>query len=219
MAATRYGGSRDTDQAMPGDDTANRDGLTARTRDLGAVDCDDLIAVVQRLDEAAWTQKTYRQESFNVHRGTQSIVLCFIDLGQWPRLALAREAGWDRLEESAGPVMDAIIGSSYEPGGVVIRAMAVRLPAGGRITPHVDEHESLRISHRIHLPLLTNPRVRFFIDGVPHRFEPGKAVEVNNQLSHAVMNDGTTDRVNFIFDYLPPAQLAAPSLAKSRLDH
>ena len=186
-----------------------------RTRDLGPVSCVALLDAVHDLDEAAWTAKEYRQKSFNVHRSTQSIVLCFIDLDQWPNLAIARDVGWKPLGDSAEAVMETIISRSYPPGGVVIRAMAVRLPAGARITPHVDEHESLRLSHRIHLPLVTNPRVRFFIDGVPHRFETGRAVEVNNQLSHSVMNDGPSDRIHFIFDYLPPDRLAGPALAKS----
>lgn len=193
----------------------HRASLTGRTRDLGPVDCDGLLAAVEGLDEASWARNAYRQESFNVHRSTHSIVLCFLDIDRWPHLAINRDAGWGTLGSSAQPVMDGIIASHYEPGGVVIRAMAVRLPPGGRITPHVDEHESLRVSHRIHLPLITNPRVRFFIDGVPHRFEAGRAVEVNNQLSHSVMNDGTSGRVHFIFDYLPAAEVATRSVAES----
>ena len=204
--------------AMSRDDASHRTTPASRTRELGSFDCRGLIDAVQRLDETAWTEKTYRQASFNVHRSTESIVLCFLDLDQWPSLAIARDVGWDRLGDAAEPVMEAIIGRGYEAGGAVIRAMAVRLKPGARITPHVDEHESLKISHRIHLPLITNPRVRFFIDGVPHRFQPGRAVEVNNQLSHSVMNDGKTSRVHFIFDYLPPAQLAAPSVARSSAD-
>ena len=199
--------------SMSGDDASQRTTLTSRIRELGSFDCGGLIDAVQKLDEAAWTEKTYRQESFNVHRSTESIVLCFLDLERWPDLVITRDVGWDRFGDTAEPVMDAIIGRRYEPGGSVIRAMVVRLGPGARITPHVDEHDSLKISHRIHVPLITNPRVRFFIDGVPHRFEPGRAVEVNNQLSHSVMNDGKTSRVHFIFDYLPPAQLAARSAA------
>ncbi|MDE0192176.1 MAG: aspartyl/asparaginyl beta-hydroxylase domain-containing protein [Gammaproteobacteria bacterium] len=186
-----------------------------RTRDLGPVACAALLDAVHGLDEAAWTAKEYRQKSFNVHRSTQSIVLCFIDLDEWPNVAIARDVGWESLGNSAEPVMETIISRSYPPGGVVIRAMAVRLPAGARITPHVDEHESLRLSHRIHLPLVTNPRVRFSIDGVPHRFEPGRAVEVNNQLSHSVMNNGLIDRIHFIFDYLPPDALTGRALDRS----
>ena len=194
-------------------------GASDRTRDLGRVPCAALLDAVRGLDEAAWWEKLYRQESFNVHRSTQSIVLCFIDLDQWPNLAVARDVGWERLGDTAEGVMDSVIERCYPVGGVVIRSMAVRLPAGARITPHVDEHESLRLSHRIHLPLVTNPRVRFFIDGVPHRFEAGRAVEVNNQLSHSVMNDGASDRIHFIFDYLPPDRLAGPALAKSAALH
>ena len=190
-------------------------GTSDRTRDLGPVPCEVLREAVRDLEEAAWWEREYRQEAFNVHRSTQSIVLCFIDLDQWPNLAVARDVGWERLGEQAQGVMDSVIGRCYPPGGMVIRSMAVRLPAGARITPHVDEHESLRLSHRIHLPLVTNPRVRFFIDGVPHRFEPGRAVEVNNQLSHSVMNDGASDRIHFIFDYLPPDRLDGSTLAKS----
>ena len=197
---------------MSGDDASHR------TRNLGPVDCRWLIDAVQQLDEAAWTEKTYRQASFNVHRNTESIVLSFLDLDRWPNLVIECDVGWDRLGETAGPVIETIIDNHYEPGGSVIRAMAVRLRPGARITPHVDEHESFKISHRIHVPLITNPRVRFFIDGVPHRFEAGRAVEINNQLSHSVMNDGKTSRVHFIFDYLPPAQLATPLVARSTGD-
>jgi hypothetical protein len=45
------------------------------------------------------------------------------------------------------------------------------------------------------------------IDGRPHRFEVGKAYEINNQMNHSVANKGTDDRITFIFDYVPPEQL------------
>jgi hypothetical protein len=31
----------------------------------------------------------------------------------------------------------------------------------------------------------------------------GKAYEINNQRNHSVMNNGSEDRITFIFDYLP----------------
>ena len=46
--------------------------------------------------------------------------------------------------------------------------------------------------------------VRFMIDGRPYQLEVGQAYEINNQKIHSVMNKGDTDRINFIFDYLPP---------------
>jgi aspartyl/asparaginyl beta-hydroxylase (cupin superfamily) len=138
-----------------------------------------------------------------VHRQTRSIVLIFCDSG-WPELTVKKEAGWDRLADTAVRVMEDLIRRCYRPGGTIIRAMAAKLPAGGRITPHFDAHKTFRASHRIHVPLTTNPRVRFMIDGRPYQLQAGQAYELNNQLTHSVMNSGRTDRITFIFDYLPP---------------
>jgi quercetin dioxygenase-like cupin family protein len=57
------------------------------------------------------------------------------------------------------------------------------------------------------VPIVTNPRVRFMIDGKPFNLEVGEAYEINNQQLHSVMNKGATDRINFIFDYVPPGSL------------
>ena len=73
-----------------------------------------------------------------------------------------------------------------------------------KITPHVDRHVSFHRGHRIHVPITTNPRVRFMIDGQPYQLQVGQAYELNNQLMHSVMNKGDEDRITFIFDYVPP---------------
>ena len=39
--------------------------------------------------------------------------------------------------------------------------------------------------------------------------EVGRAYEINNQKTHSVMNKSEEDRINFIFDYVPPEQVAA----------
>ena len=49
------------------------------------------------------------------------------------------------------------------------------------------------------------------IDGRPFQLEVGQAYEINNQKTHSVMNKGDTDRINFIFDYVPPAAQARPA--------
>jgi aspartyl/asparaginyl beta-hydroxylase (cupin superfamily) len=131
----------------------------------------------------------------------------FVNLDDWPDLEVFKEPGWDRLADVAMPVMHDIIDRFYPKGGAIIRAMAAKLLAGGRITPHTDSHPSFHIGHRIHVPITTNNRVRFMIDGRPHRLELGKAYEINNQLNHGVMNKGKEDRITFIFDYVPPDEL------------
>jgi quercetin dioxygenase-like cupin family protein len=173
-------------------------------RELGPVDAGPLIESILAQDDDAWHANQHRQRAYDVHHQTESLVMIFCD--GWPELKVSREAAWDSLKDTAVPLMRRIIRDHYPEGGSVIRAMAARLKAGGIIAPHWDSHESFIHSHRIHIPVTTNPGVRFTIDGRPHRLEVGRAYEINNQKHHSVINAGSEDRITFIFDYLPPKE-------------
>ena len=81
----------------------------------------------------------------------------------------------------------------------------------------VQQHASFRCGHRIHVPITTNRRVWFTIDGRPYQLEVGQAYEVNNQKQHSVANRGAEERITFIFDYIPPGPLKyPPGQAKQR---
>jgi hypothetical protein len=180
-------------------------------RPLGDLDADALREAVLSLDESAWLANEMRQTEYEVHRQTRSVVLVFCD-GPLNDLVVTKSEGWDLLAEAAVPVMHDLIGRHYPPGGTVIRAMAANLLAGGRINPHFDSHPTFRRSHRIHVPITTNDRVRFMIDGRPYRMEVGQAYEINNQKTHSVMNSGKEDRITFIFDYMPAEYVESTSL-------
>jgi aspartyl/asparaginyl beta-hydroxylase len=178
-------------------------------RNFGKVDMQALAEAVLSQDQVAWDENQQRQRDYEVHEQTRSIVLLFANVDQWPAVEVSKQPGWDRLASAAVPVMHSIIRDWYPPGGTIIRAMAAKLLAGGRILPHRDSHPSFAVGHRIHVPIITNPRVRFMIDGRPFNLEVGQAYEINNQKTHSVMNKGATDRINFIFDYVPPGAKAA----------
>ena len=182
-------------------------------RELGPVDATALRDAVLAQEDIAWKEDKYRQEEFEVHHATESIVVLFVDLEQWPDIVVSKEPGWDRIADVALPLMNHIISNFYPPGGTVIRAMAAKLLAGGIINPHTDRHPSFHVGHRIHVPITTNPRVRFMIGGQPYQFKVGEAYEINNQMMHSVMNKGDEDRITFIFDYVPPDQIAQLSAA------
>lgn len=183
-------------------------------RELGAVDIDALRDAILEQEEIAWHEDKYRQEEFEVHHATQSMVIFFVDLDRWPEVIVSKEPGFPRLAEVALPLMNKIIQKHYAPGGTVIRAMAAKLLAGNVINPHFDKHPSFHIGHRIHVPITTNPRVRFMIDGRPYKFKIGEAYEINNQKTHSVMNKGSEDRITFIFDYVPADQISKNGAAK-----
>ena len=176
-------------------------------RELGPVDSEALRDVILSLDDETWRENLTRQEEFEVHRSTESVVMYFVDLDQWPDVEVTKEPGFKYLSELALPLMNDIISRCYQPGGTVIRAMAAKLLAGQKITRHWDKHPSFHCGHRIHVPITTNPRVRFMIDGQPYRFKIGEAYEINNQLHHSVMNKGNEDRITFIFDYVPKEEI------------
>ncbi len=178
--------------------------IDAPLRDLGAFDTTALRDLILAQDDIAWQEEEHRQQAYEVHRQTASMVMVFTDSSAWPELLVQKMPAWDRLVEVAMPLMHEIIERCYSPGGTIIRAMAARLEAGGRITPHVDAHPSFHLGHRIHVPITTNRRVRFMIDGRPYRFELGRAYEINNQKTHSVANKGPDERITFIFDYVPP---------------
>ncbi len=168
-------------------------------RPLGPIDCRLLTERVLALPETAWQSDPRRQQMYDVHAQTQSLILMFCD--SWPTVRVTRTAGWPLLAREAVPVMESIISAHYPPGGVVLRAMMARLPAGAHILPHLDAHPSFAVAHRIHVPLKTNPDVEFIVgdERVPPREHV--AFELNNQLPHQVANNGTAPRIHFIFDY------------------
>jgi hypothetical protein len=173
-------------------------------RYLGEVDIRALSEAILAQGSEAWTEQPVRQQTYEVHKDTESIVMLFCD-ESWPDGKIYKESGWDRLSEFAVPLIDHIIETYYTPGGTLLRAMAAKLKAEGRIKPHVDSLQSFHMGHRIHVPITTNAAVRFMIEGQPYQFEVGKAYELNNQMKHSVMNMSKEDRITFIFDYVPPA--------------
>lgn len=170
---------------------------------LAAVDDEVLRDAILSQPDFAWKEQPLRQQNYEVHRDTESIVLLFCD-ESWPEGDVYQEKGWDRLSAAAMPLMQSILDAHYPPGGDIVRAMAAKLKSGGRIAPHRDTLPSFCMGHRIHIPITTNSGVQFNIGGKPCRLEMGNAYEINNQCRHSVMNLGKEDRINFIFDYVPP---------------
>jgi len=176
---------------------------------LGKVDCQVLTDKVVSLEEEAWRMDSRRQQDYDVHAQTQSIILLFCD--GWPDVKVIRGSGWDLLAAEAEPVMERVLSKNYSAGGQVLRAMVTRLQPGCRIARHKDSHPSFSAAHRIHVPLVTNPDVEFIVgsERVPPRAH--YAFELNNLMFHQVTNHGDRARIHFIFDYAPPKATTQPA--------
>lgn len=178
---------------------------------LDTIDISELRDAVLSLEPSVWDSNTYRQTAYQVHYNTKSVVLIFTTGDGWPNIEITHEDGWEMLKEFVTPIMDDILAKHYPPGGTIIRSMIANLTAGNVISSHIDSHQSFRSGHRIHIPITTNKKVRFMIDGKINHFEVGKVYELNNQLMHSVMNRGKEDRYTLIFDYVPPIEECIPT--------
>jgi hypothetical protein len=172
-------------------------------RRVGSVVIGDLREAVDALPPQGWLESQSRHRDCEVKRWTQVSVLIDTDGQSWPDITLTRGSGWKPLSEAAMPLIERIILHHYTPGGTILRAMVAKLLPGEVILPHRDRHPSYHCSHHIHVPIKTNPGVRFIIDGRPYAMKVGEAYEINNQKDHNVMNKGDEEQIHLMFDYLP----------------
>ena len=70
-------------------------------RELGPIDSDALREAILAQGEIAWSEDKYRQEEFEVHHATESIVLVFVDIDKWPNIVVSQAPGWPRMSKVA----------------------------------------------------------------------------------------------------------------------
>ena len=179
---------------------------TTSIRKLGQVDIARLRTAVLAIPEIVWdAENEDKPNRFEALDRTRHIVFRFVSNFRDWRQSYDRPlwAEWKALIE---PVLaEATRDYGYQQG-VFPRVMLARMAPGGIIKPHRDANPAAKWPHKIHVPLLTNDRVTFFVDGVGYHFPEGEAVEVSNMAVHAVENAGTTDRIHLIFEYYDPDQ-------------
>ena len=174
---------------------------TRGVRHLGAVDIAALRNAVLAIPEAIWdAENAAKPNRFDALDSTRHIIFRFVSkLRDWRQsFDGPMWAEWRPLIE---PVLTAATAAyGYSRGGYP-RVMLARMGPGAMIHPHQDTNPAAKWPHKIHVPLLTNDRVVFTIDGIAFHLAEGEAVEVDNMATHAVTNGGKTDRIHLIFEY------------------
>lgn len=174
-------------------------------RDLGAVDVSGLIAKVNLLTDQFWEVEDERKENnFAVFHHTQHIIFRFTPRNGDPRLFYSNPI-WSIWEKELRPLMEQIT-SPYQHGECEYsKVMLARLMAGNKIDRHVDGAGSNLLTHKVHVPLVTNPKALFEIEDEVRHLEVGRAYEVNNIVRHAVENLGDEARIHLIFEHFDAA--------------
>ncbi|MBV9927541.1 MAG: aspartyl/asparaginyl beta-hydroxylase domain-containing protein [Acidobacteria bacterium] len=77
----------------------------------------------------------------------------------------------------------------------------LRLGAGSRILEHRDFDLGFRYNTvRVHVPVLTNPEVEFYLDGERVSMAEGETWYLDLSLPHRVSNGGASDRIHLVID-------------------
>lgn len=180
-------------------------------------DCDPAVmhSLVSALPEESWFEEVGRQQVYAPHRQTHTIPLIFDPDMRHDRATIRPR--YADFRPGLEPIMARIAdfyGDLAPPGADLRkayfqRAILVRLVAGANIGTHHDEGASLSRSHRIHFPILTNPKTEVGIAGHIRHLRAGEIWEINNRKIHAVRNLGSSDRVHLILDYVLPGEVVA----------
>ncbi len=182
---------------------------------LGTFDISELRATVAAFGEEAWRADDSRQMAFSAHASTQTLKL--IADTDFRHTDPSVHPPFRALEPLLRPLMDHVRGAYLQTlrqrrvaethgQGYFIRALLTRLPAGGEIRPHIDEGESLKRCHRIHVPVISNPDALFMVGHLKFHMPEGEMWEINNRRTHAVRNSGNEARVHLILDYVQPGE-------------
>ena len=171
----------------------------------GRLDAAALRACTDLQSADAWRADPFRQENFAIHSDTETIYLIYDrDFRHVSPTTLPK------FEEFSGAMQPFIelISERFAHDGWVVRCVLAKLRAGGRIGLHEDLGCSLRQSHRIHIPVITNANVRLTVGDESIHMQAGEIWEINNTRLHGAENPGPGYRVHLIVDWAQPLSAA-----------
>lgn len=174
-------------------------GLLFRVLD---VDVSELREEVNKLTNEQWIDWELRQNRYKVHSATQSYPFYFSEYGE-----TAKPYNLDtKLWELTKPIIEKIE-QLYNRRAEV--SLLVKLLPFKSIRPHTDGGWFIN-THRIHIPIITDPNILFILDGKKFHLEYGYAYEMNNVVEHSVVNPTNIGRVHLMVDLHPqkPINLA-----------
>jgi hypothetical protein len=168
---------------------------------IGRVPEISIIAEEVLANEHLFSADCSRQANIKVQRETE-----YIPLRRAARNGNVGVNDNEMVEDTrfvdAFPVLMGLLRKIAEAqGGVLERAMLVRLPSGGRVYPHVDEGRYYASRDRYHLVVQTNEGASTLRCG-PELAEMGlgEVWWLNNKALHSSENNSSSPRVHVIFD-------------------
>lgn len=152
-------------------------------------DADRLAAEVESIDAGCWRPHTQN------YPGNDALPL--VSLGGDPlnESVDGRMAPTPHLQRM--PYMRQVLASL---GTVIGRCRLMRLSGHAEVNPHVDIHYYWRERVRVHVPIVTQPTVRFYCGDDETHMGVGECWIFDNWRLHRVVNDAVRSRVHLVAD-------------------
>lgn len=181
---------------------------TESIRDLGEVDTAQIMKMLNDLDSNDWDTEIDFKTNYNKkkdgHSALQQVAHITFRFSnkQSNEIEYIELPLWKSWASALFPLLQEATTLYGYKNGFYPKVMLAKIPAKGFIPPHIDGGIRGFAPHKIHIPLQTNPDCFFFIEGEKFHLKQSVAYEVNNGKQHGVVNNGTTERIHLIFEYL-----------------
>jgi len=168
---------------------------------VGKVDVFKIKETISLLDKSYWDVYTKRQETYEAHSKTKSLLLMWDEenihtLKQSQKHDLFYELEIQNFITLIEPLYKQKYGDGY-----FNRIILVNLLSNSDIKAHADGGPLL-LARRTHIPIITNPEVFFIVDDEEKNMKEGEIWEIDNSKVHSVENLSYEDRIHFIIDYV-----------------
>jgi hypothetical protein len=173
---------------------------------------DEFIDIIEN-EKIDWDKFDFRQKNFHVHEETKTIPLIFSteqytaftkeNISKIHESIENSKSEYYHLFENVLTKLKEHLSKIIDEDGFIFRAMLVNLPAGKSVKPHIDMGKSFMVPRRIHMPIKTNTDCLFTVGDQTKHIKVGELWEINNNgIMHSVENNGTTDRIHLIVDWV-----------------
>lgn len=163
----------------------------------GHIDITNINQVILNND-LNWDEYTYRQTERYGQADTKTIPLIwsedFVNKLDWPLYNTFKDS-LNEIENN----LNKLIGK-----GKIEYALLINLPKNKKILPHTDSgHDHFFKTKRIHIPIKTNDKCDFTVGDEIVQMKLGEVWEIDNaNKTHSVNNNGDTDRIHLLIDYM-----------------
>ena len=162
------------------------------------IDKIDVSEIKPKLVKLDWESFDWRiKNSVGNHSATKSVPLIFDE----NRKDAIKQKDYFLFENELEKITK-IFKKVYGDGNL-FTALLINLPAGKKIGSHIDVGENFDLSHRVHIPIITNDKCFFNVDIETKNLKEGEMWEIdNNGKYHWVSNEGNCDRIHLLVDWM-----------------